>query len=282
MNSKRQVQIAFFVLLFFIGSYANAAVKYGDAQIKKGKAVIVREGRLYRFSSNDNPVVVYENDVIRTMGKSSLTLNTPDKNRILLGSNAIIQVKKWRKKKSKGILRMLFGKFRARTAKFRKKRLLRLRTATATIGVKGSLGEGATDPDFTSVANLGGEMVLDGNDIPPGEISFTVDNIGFEISTFENLGFDPAVSEDEQEVLNPDKLETDDPKQVEPEPIVQQAIVDNVRNVLDNEGVSSDGTEPGGENPENSKYHIDSYINKIVQDVKDIHQKSEILIEVEP
>ncbi|MBU3914012.1 hypothetical protein KKA14_00585, partial [bacterium] len=106
----------------------------------------------------------------------------------------------------------------------RKDRFLKLRTATATIGIKGSLGEGVTGPDFTSLANLGGEIDLDDTQIPLGEIAFKVDNIHFQIQIFKNPNYAPDVPEDEQETSKPDSLDTTDPKLSEPDPAVKKAV----------------------------------------------------------
>jgi hypothetical protein len=231
-------------LLFALSTVTQAAVRYGEATIQKGNVVIVREGRMYLFTAANNPVTLFENDTVRTLKGTALTLYNPDQHRVILGSNAIMQLKKWRRQKEQGGLRMLFGKFRARTAALRKRSGLSIRTATATIGIKGSLGEGATNSDFTSLANLGGSMETTNNngdsvDVPVGQFAFNVDgsNQGFGLQN--NPNYNPEKSEDELETSGQDNLNTEDPKEVEVPPVIQEAIDENVTEVAD----AGDGTD---------------------------------------
>jgi FecR protein len=225
---KAKIRVLLVILLTLLcSSYSQAAIKYGEAVIKKGNVVIVRKGRMKLYTQKNNPVAIFENDTIRTLRNSALTLSNQDKNRVTLGANAIMQVKSWNKNKIKGKIRMLFGKFRARTAKLKKKRSLNIRTATATMGIKGSLGDGATNDDFTMLSNRGGNMDITNNGgeisgVPFGQATFNVDGPGG--GTQPITGFDPGQSEDEQEGSNLGDLDTEDPKSIEIPPFIQRVI----------------------------------------------------------
>lgn len=266
--------------VFLISTFAEAAIKYGEAVISKGNMVVVRDGRSLLFTPSDNPVAVYENDVLRTMNDSAVTLHNPDKNRVLLGANGIMQVRKWEQKENKGFLRMLFGKFRARTSEVRK-RSMNLRTATATIGIKGSLVEGATGPDFTQAANLSGEISMINNqgveiDIPEGQIGFNVDGADQQIDMTPNENYDPDKSEDEQETANTEELDTEDNKEVAPDPVVEQAIEQNVEEVEDVE-VEEPEVEPEAPDVEG----IPELIEEAVEDSGTSNPKARVTIEIE-
>ncbi len=225
---KTKIRVLLAVLLMSVLSVsAQAAIKYGEAVIKKGNVVIVRKGRMYLYTKKHNPVVVYENDTIRTLKNSALTLSNLDQNRVILGANAIMQVKGWKKHKKQGKIRMLFGKFRARTAQIKKNRSLNIRTATATMGIKGSLTDGNTDGDFSSMSNRGGSMTITDNqgnesDVPLGQMGFFVDGPGGGMEP--DPDFDPAKTEDEQEGSGLGSLDTPDSKSVEIPPFIQRVI----------------------------------------------------------
>lgn len=236
---KTQKKLVIFVALTMLFSpVVMGAAKYGRATIQKGNVVIVREGRMYLYTKTNNPVTLYENDTIRTLKNTSLTLFNPDQHKVLLGSNAIMQVRKWKKKKEQGLLRMLFGKFRARTASVRKKSPLYLRTTTATIGIKGSLGEGATNSDFAMLKNKAGQMFMTNNagktiDVPVGQFGYNIDDLDQDFSLEEDEDYEPGQSEDDMETTDTDQLDTDDPKEVDVPPVIEDAIEDNIVEVAD-------------------------------------------------
>jgi hypothetical protein len=217
-------------------SPTQAATKFGEADIKKGNVVVVRSGRLLLYTQANNPVTIFENDTIRTMENSAMTLLNPDQNRITLGANAIMQVKRWKKKSDTGTVRMLFGKFRARTTALRKKKSLNIRTATATIGIKGSLAEGVTNSNFTSVANLGGNIDMGGTDIPTGTQAFKVDDGLPDLSgQSDNPNYNPGQSEDSQETGNTGQLDTADSKTIKVSPAIDKIIKAGVKKVTPEE-----------------------------------------------
>ncbi len=220
-------------LTILVSPVVMGSVKYGRATIQKGNVVIVREGRMYLYTKTNNPVTLYENDTIRTLKNTSLTLYNPDQHKVILGSNAIMQVRKWSKKKQQGFLRVLFGKFRARTASVRKQSNLYLNTTTATIGIKGSLGEGATNSDFAMLKNKSGQMFMTNNagqslDVPVGQFGYNIDDFDQGFSLEEDEDYEPGRSEDEMETTDSDQLDTDDPKEVDVPPVIEDAIEDNI------------------------------------------------------
>lgn len=257
------------VLMIMISPLTWAAIKYGEATIEKGNLVIVREGRMYLYTTANNPVVLYENDTIRTLKDTAVTFQNIDQNRVILGANAIMQLKKWRQQDDQGSIRMLYGKFRARTAAARKQSSLTMRTATATIGIKGSLGEGSTDSDHTSLSNLGGEMSMKNNQgeefgIPTGQMGFNVDGRNQNVGVQENPNYDPNKSEDEAETSDTEQLHTEDPKAIDLPPAIEEAIEENVVEVAE---VDEQPTvEPAGEDLGQGLSDLQDTIDSTIQD----------------
>ena len=284
---KAKIRIALIVLLAFMCSpLTHAAMKYGEAVIKRGNVVIVRQGRMYLYTEKNNPVTIFENDTIRTLKHSALVLSNPDQNRVILGANAIMQIKKWKQKENEGSIRMLFGKFRARTAQLKKKQSLNIRTATATMGIKGSLGQGATNGDFTSISNLGGNMTLTGNtggesDVPLGQIGFNVDGPGAGFGMEPNPVYEPSLSEDQQETTGTEQLDTENSKSVEIPPFIQAVLQKYVVDVaqIEDDSIIED-LEDGQAEPETL-----DVLAGIINDAQDAFQqnspKVNVIIDIE-
>ncbi|MBU2512855.1 FecR domain-containing protein [bacterium] len=244
MNRLTQKTLIVSLFILCIVPFTEAAIKYGEVAIKSGNVVIVRDHRMLLFTQKNNPVIVYENDTIRTLKGSALMLTNPDEHRVYLGSNAIMQLKKWQKKKESGAIRMLFGKFRAKTATVRKQKSLNLRTATATIGIKGSVGDGNTSPDMTSLGNRSGDMTVTTNDgeeydVSEGQLGFLVDELRQGVD-FEGIpDFDPSLSEDQQETTGTDALNTENSKTAEIPESIREAIRLRVKNIEAAGGIDS-------------------------------------------
>ncbi|MEE8397043.1 MAG: FecR domain-containing protein, partial [bacterium] len=117
---------------------AWGATKYGDAVIKNGKLTVLREGRRMVFSPTDRQVQINHQDVIRLGSKSSAVLQTVEKATLTLGSNAVLQVEPWKRRQKTGLMKMLFGRFRATITGLTGAQRFNVKTATATIGVKGT------------------------------------------------------------------------------------------------------------------------------------------------
>ena len=159
---------------------AWGAAKYGDATIESGKMTVLREGKRLVFRAPDGGVQINEQDVIRVGRKSKVVLNTPAPATITLGSNSVLHVKPWQKRRKRGFLRMLFGRVRATVTTVVGKERFTVRTATATIGVKGTdFTTAVTAQANTSVNVADGIVGLVGPDgvevdIPIGQISVVV------------------------------------------------------------------------------------------------------------
>ena len=129
-------------VLIFLGvtlsAPAWAASKYGDANIEKGKIIVLREGNRLTYKQGDRGVEINHLDVIRVGRDSNVVLSTVEKATITLGSNAVFQVKSWQRREEKGFFRMLFGRMRAKIAGLGASERFNVHTATATIGVKGT------------------------------------------------------------------------------------------------------------------------------------------------
>ena len=159
---------------------AWGAAKYGDATIESGKMTVLREGKRLVFRAADGGVQINEQDVIRVGKKSKVVLITPAPATLTLGSNSILHVKPWQKRRKRGFLRMLFGRVRASVTTVVGKERFNVRTATATIGVKGTdFITSVTAQANTSVNVTDGIVGLVGPDgvevdIPIGQISIVV------------------------------------------------------------------------------------------------------------
>jgi len=146
---KRLLLIPLFIFLFL--EIGFGLTKYGDAEVKKGKLIIVRDGRTFLYDANSGDVPVLKNDVLRVGKKSYVVLNTVEDTRIKMGANAVFQIRPWKQRKKIGYLRMLYGKIIFKTKKLlKKRRKFKIKTATATIGVKGTEGE----VELTANSNL--------------------------------------------------------------------------------------------------------------------------------
>lgn len=136
-----------FILGVLLALPAWGATKYGDATIEKGKLTVLREGKRLVFSPADRQVSINHLDVIRLGPESSVILQTVEKATITLGSNAVLQVEPWKRREKKGLMRMLFGRFRATVTGLVGAERFNVKTSTATIGVKGTDLTGLQTPN---------------------------------------------------------------------------------------------------------------------------------------
>ena len=140
-------------LLLLVSGVLWAATQYGEATIEKGSMTIIREGHTLQFSEVNRPVPVNELDLIRVRDNSSVVLKSRENATMTLGANAVFQVKQWRKREKQGFVRALFGRFRAAIVGLTGGEQFNVKTATATIGVKGTKYR-------TQVTSRGGTMLI--------------------------------------------------------------------------------------------------------------------------
>lgn len=140
-------------LLLLVSGVLWAATQYGEAVIEKGSMTIIREGRTLQFSQANQPVPVNEEDLIRVRAQSSVVLKSRENARVTLGANAVFHVKRWRQREKQGFVRALFGRFRAAVVGLTGGEQFNVKTATATIGVKGTEYR-------TQVTSRGGTMLI--------------------------------------------------------------------------------------------------------------------------
>jgi hypothetical protein len=115
-----------------------AAARYGDAVLERGEMVVLREGRRLSFNTPNETIPINEEDLIRLRDNSQVKLQSREKATLTLGSNAVFQVKPWQSGEEKGVARVLFGRFRAAVVGLVGGERFNVKTATATIGVKGT------------------------------------------------------------------------------------------------------------------------------------------------
>ena len=136
-----------------VSGTALAAEEYGTADISKGEMTIVRNGTKTKLGKDaKKPVRVFVGDVILVGADSRVKLSTVEKTTVTLGSNAAFQVKPWTSKKKQGMFRMLFGRFRASTKGLTGGGQFNVKTATATIGIKGT--------DYTASVTPQGDVIV--------------------------------------------------------------------------------------------------------------------------
>lgn len=158
---------------------AGAAVKYGDAVVEQGSMTIIREGRSLSFAASPQAVAVNEKDLVRVRENSRVVLRTADKAAVTLGSNAVFQVEPWQQQENRGVFRMLFGRFRATVTGLAGGERFNVKTATATIGVKGTeYSSAVTSGGYTSVLGIESTVENTGSDgvaqpVNPGQVSVT-------------------------------------------------------------------------------------------------------------
>lgn len=115
-----------------------AAPQYGEAIVEQGSMTIVREGQTLKFDKVKESVPVNEEDLIRVRADSLVQLKSRENATITLGANAVFQVKPWQAQGKSGFLRALFGRFRSVVVGLSGGEQFNVKTATATIGVKGT------------------------------------------------------------------------------------------------------------------------------------------------
>ena len=159
--------------------------KYGEAAVTKGKLYVVRNNRVLTFDADSGSIPIRKQDIVRVGDKSHAVLRTVENSRIKMGGNSVFQIKPWRRGKSVGLLRMLYGRNAFRTnRRADEKKEFRFVTATATVdaGGKGGEAEGLVEVSSsanTQVVTLKGEPAFQGlsgtaKAIPANHVSFTV------------------------------------------------------------------------------------------------------------
>lgn len=139
--------------LLLISGVVLAATQYGEAVIERGSMTIIREGQTLSYDQVNRPIAVNEEDLIRVRADSLVKLQSRENATLTLGSNSVFEVKPWQAHGRTGFLRALFGRFRAAVATLSGGEQFNVKTATATIGVKGT-------QYLTQVTNRGGTMLI--------------------------------------------------------------------------------------------------------------------------
>jgi FecR protein len=116
---------------------AVAAPLYGNLVVQQGEMTIVRDGQLLQYKASPTQITVEERDLLRVRSASKVVMTTRDHATLTLGSNAILNCIPWSTSKSKGILRVLFGRMQAKVQGAAGQEFA-IKTSTATIGVKGT------------------------------------------------------------------------------------------------------------------------------------------------
>ncbi len=168
------------VVTFLLAVPLWGAPRYGDATIESGSMTVVRDGRRQQFTQQQGRVPINQQDLIRVGPKSRVRLKTTEKAIVTLGSNAVMHIKPWRRRQESGFLRGLFGKFRALVTGLAGAEKFAVKTATATIGVKGTEFTLAVSPAgdawVTAIESVTELTGLEGfaQSVTPGTISVVI------------------------------------------------------------------------------------------------------------
>jgi len=160
------------MLIFLMVEPAIAQMKYGSARIQTGELTVVRNEVESLYVPEDGEVEILLNDLLRVGKDSFVILSTNEQTDIKMGSNAIFQIKPWKSRNKTGYVRMLYGKMNFKTEKLENRRRFSFKTASATIGVRGT----GADCEVGSTGNTGcigrsGNTVIQGNSGPPQELT---------------------------------------------------------------------------------------------------------------
>lgn len=130
------------ILLLTPPASLMAQERYGEATVHEGRMTVLRNGQRMNVTQSDGRAPIVEKDVLRVGANSRVTLETREKATVTLGSNAVMQIEPWQARRQSGFFRALFGKVRAQIVGLTGGERFNVRTATATIGVKGSGWDG--------------------------------------------------------------------------------------------------------------------------------------------
>jgi hypothetical protein len=142
-------------LMFGTGTL-QAASLYGTAAVEEGTLTIIRSGRSIEFKSSPEEIQVEAKDLLRVRENSRVLLKPNEKAVLTLGSNAVFQVEPWQSGDNGGFMRALFGRFRATVTGLAGNERFNVKTATATIGVKGT--------EYRSAVTSGGQTAAMGEE----------------------------------------------------------------------------------------------------------------------
>ncbi len=153
----------------------------GKAEFKGESLQIKRYGKQSRLKQS--PVLLMEGDEVTTADKQTATLHLTEKDMIRLSQNSTFTIEsyKFEDKQLNSTFRFA-GKIRARIAKRKKRSSLRFKTATAVIGIKGTVFEANASKETTAVETVQGTVgVSDPNgkgevDVKAGEMTTVAAN----------------------------------------------------------------------------------------------------------
>ena len=148
---RKIASLAVVLGIALIGEATARAVTFGQAEVNRGAIVLVRSGIKTRYDSPRSDIPIEQGDVLLVQSASQAVLHT-GKATLTLGENTVFQVEPWEAKTESGSLRFLFGKFRASVVSLAVGEHFAVKTATATIGVKGT--------EFAGAATAQGDVVV--------------------------------------------------------------------------------------------------------------------------
>lgn len=170
-----------FSILVFLDDATAAERRYGLGSVAKGTVTILREDRSIELNARSGKRDIFLGDVIRTSANTEAMIEIEDGNLMIMGGNSVLQIKPWKNGGTSGTLRSLLGKFVAKTSKILR-REMNVYTTSATCGIRGSTAVIETNPGFTLVENVEGNIGMRYNNqrnfsiVPPGSSFVAVHN----------------------------------------------------------------------------------------------------------
>jgi len=152
----------FLILITLIGTTLSASI--GEITALKGEASILRQNQTYPVKVGTK---LQEHDLIKTMPRSKLQIVFNDKTVISLGQKSRLRVDEYIYSKKKVSARFSVGKgiFKSITGKIGKisPKMFKIKTANATIGVRGTTIIGEVSPQRDIIACSYGQIEVSTN-----------------------------------------------------------------------------------------------------------------------
>lgn len=144
---KTITTVSAFVVAMLSAALLWGAEQYGMATVQQGKLMILRGSQRLEMMPQHGARSIEVGDLLRVGPSSQAVLATREKSTLTLGANAVLTVNPWQRAQERGFMSSLFGRFRASVVGLSGRDEFNVKTATATIGVKG------TDYDASTTAN---------------------------------------------------------------------------------------------------------------------------------
>lgn len=135
--------ILFLVMFFYAPSGMAKETSVGSLEVESGTAILTRGETTIRVTSGKTSEI-FQKDVVQTLGNSAAKLllgKEGSKDQFLLAEKTTFVIEEYlvqEKKPTRGLFNLLGGKIRSIVNSIKEKKEIKVKTSTATIGVKGT------------------------------------------------------------------------------------------------------------------------------------------------